>query len=315
MGPSMWNESACEICGSTRGLDRHHVVHRKMGGSKDPAVHDAANLVTICRHCHTNLHEGPWELIRLTNGFRVVDRQSGRQVMRRLQNPNIDVPTLFHLLTLSEASVTHLVDAVPYLSDDQLVEAFASAITMGRQAWLVQAAILHEAQQRSTYGDGSLAAIARRFDISLRQAQKYALVWKVFFARQDQNEAQATEAKSVNIDAIVLDEPSWYVVAASESADPEAWLAYAQDRKLEDPRYTVSAFRQDIQQARLLENVERAHADVGYAQEQHPGRRDCPWVRAYCTRTGRPVPVAQCGGCEVGCVQENCETKPTEERP
>lgn len=62
-------------------------------------------------------------------------------------------------------------------------------------------------------------SIARRFEIGLRQAQKYALVWKVFFEQEDAGE------ENVNIDAILLDEPSWYVVAATETKEPESWLA------------------------------------------------------------------------------------------
>ena len=77
------------------------------------------------------------------------------------------------------------------------MEAFAYASSFSKRSWLVQAAILSEAQQRSIYGDRSLEAIARRFEISLRQAQKYALVWKVFFAEEDREE-------NVNVDAIIL---------------------------------------------------------------------------------------------------------------
>ena len=62
-----------------------------------------------------------------------------------------------------------------------------------------------------------MEAIARRFEIGLRQAQKYALVWKVFFAN-------GGEGEYVNIDVILLDEPSWYVVAVTETSEPEKWL-------------------------------------------------------------------------------------------
>jgi hypothetical protein len=302
--------TSCEICGSIRGLECHHILHRKLGGSKDPRVHDHANLVTLCRRCHTTLHEGTWQLTRLPDGIRVIDTQTGEPVMRRRYCADLDVPKLFHLLTLVDGSLTHLVEAVPFLSDDQLVDAFAAAQTFGKRGWLIQAAILYEAQLRSIHGEGSLAAIARRFDLSLRQAQKYALVWKTFFTQPvgDDNAtpASATPAENVNIDAIVLDDPSWYLIAASETPDPQQWLAYAQDRKLADPRYTVAAFRRDICRSRRMAGL--AHADrAGKADEDHdaddPGQRlrwDCPWITPYCTRSGRPVPVAQCTGCITG---------------
>ena len=68
------------------------------------------------------------------------------------------------------------------------MEAFIYASSSGKRSWLVQAAILYEAQQRSVFGDRSLEAIARRFEIGLRQAQKYPLVLKVFFARSEVDE-------------------------------------------------------------------------------------------------------------------------------
>jgi hypothetical protein len=290
---------ACEICGSTRGLDRHHVLHKKIGGSRDPAVHDHANLISICRPCHMNLHEGIWRLERLADGIRIVDHRTGRQVMRRLRDADVDVPTLLHGLTLAESTLAHLVDALPYLSDDQLVEAFASTVELGRRAWLVQAAILYEAQQRSVYGDRTLEAVARRFEISPRQAEKYALVWRT--------SEPGAPLKNVNVDEIVLDEPSWYVVAASESPEPATWLAYAQDRKLEDPRYSVAAFRRDIQAARrsgegLVGNASIRADDFDSRPSWH-----CPWVRPYCTRGGTPVPVEDCRDCDVAAHSAACQ--------
>lgn len=308
---------ACEICGGTRGLDRHHILHRRMGGSKDPVVHDHANLLTICRTCHIKLHEGPWRLEQLAEGIRIVDRRTGQPVMRRLRSAALDPAALFRGLALIDASFVQVVDVVPYLSDDELLEAFSAAVTFGKRAWLVQAAILHEAQQRSTYGDKSLEAIARRFDISLRQAEKYALVWKTFFQETSEEPPPGDPLKHVNIDAVVLDEPSWYVVAASESPDPQTWLTYAQDRKLEDPRYSVAAFRRDIRRARRLAGT--ASADVITPSSEGPSteRLRCPWVRLFCTRSGRPIPVAACTACDTGGTDHGDATpqKPQETLP
>jgi hypothetical protein len=159
---------------------------------------------------------------------------------------------------------------------------------------------LYEAQRRSVYGDRSLEAIARRFETSLRQAEKYALVWRLFFARDGQNgeHEKATpepiESETVNVDAFSLEEPSWYVVAATESPEPQRWLAYAQDKKAESPRYSISDFRGDIQQA--------AGADIRVLEERTapapgPAPRipwDCPWVKPYCTRSGKPVLAEDC---------------------
>ncbi len=267
-----------------------------MGGSKDPAVHDESNLITLCRQCHRNIHEGLWRLDHSPDGIRVSDKHSGEQVMRRLHNPDLDTPSLFQLLNLAEDSLSRLFEALPYLTDDQLVEAFTYASSFGKRAWLIRAAILYEAQQRSIYGDRSLEAIARRFEIGLRQAQKYGLVWKVFFAQQD------GPAENVNIDAILLDESSWYVVAATETKEPEKWLAYAQDRKAEDPRYSVAWFRRDIQQARLYEEPRNENGADGAAEQvvelPRLEHRTCPWIKLFCTQSGRPIPAEECRNCE-----------------
>ena len=143
--------------------------------------------------------------------------------MRRLHNPGVDVPSLFRLINLTEETLGKLHEALPFFTDEQLVEAFGYAASFGKHAWLVQAAILYEAQKRSTYGERTLEAIALRFGIGLRHAQKYALVWNLFFARNGSGD----EEENVNIDAILLDEPSWYIVAVTETKEPEKWVAYA----------------------------------------------------------------------------------------
>ncbi len=148
----------------------------------------------------------------------------------------------------------------------------------------------------------------------MRQAEKYALVWKTFFQGASSIEAgdqhPVDQLKNVNIDAIVLDEPSWYVVAASESPGPETWLRYAQDRKLEDPRYSVAALRRDIRIARRLEGLSRTAMHSPSTEELSPERLRCPWVRPYCIRSGRPVPATACTACDVTCSAANTTQTP-----
>lgn len=287
--------TSCEICGVLRNLDRHHVVPKRMGSSKNPEVHDESNLMTLCRSCHLNLHEGRWELVRSHDGIRVLDKHTGEQVMRRMYHPDLDTPSIFQNLNMAEGSLTQLFDVMAYLSDDQLVEAFNYASSFGKRSWLVQAAVLYEAQQRSIYGKQSLEAIARHFEIGLRQAQKYALVWKVFFGGDGIEE-------NVNIDAIVLDQPSWYVVAATETKEPEKWLAYAQDRKQEDPRYSVADFRRDVQRSNLslldTDGQDGNHNDQPNVPLPVVVQRDCPWIKQFCVLSGKPVSIETCNDCE-----------------
>jgi len=175
-------DSSCEICGASRHLEVHHVVPRRMGGSKDPAVDAEENLLLLCRNCHGSIHEGGWEMERSPEGIRITDRHTGREIMRRLNTSDFDASSFFQLLNVMDGSLADALTQVPYLDDEQLVEAFRASRSLGKRSWLLQAAILYEAQRRSVYGDRSLEAIARRFETSLRQAEKYALVWRLFFA-------------------------------------------------------------------------------------------------------------------------------------
>jgi len=272
------HDGQCEVCGAVSQLDQHHVRPKGMGGSKDPAIEAPENKITLCRTCHRNIHEGGWLLQRSEHELRVVDRGTGELIMRRLYDKNFDASAFFHQLALSEDCLERLIHDVPHLTDDQLVEAFASAHSLGKRAWIIQAAILYEAQQRSVYGDHSLEAIARRFDISLRQAQKYALVWQLYFR------------DSVNVDAILLSEPSWYVVAASESPDPEFWLGHAQDRKAQDPRYSIAEFREDIR-------LGKEAIEAGIETPVPP----CPWQTTYCEKVLELITSdRRCQDCSVG---------------
>jgi hypothetical protein len=281
-------DNACAICGETRSLDRHHVVPKRMGGSSEPSVHDDGNLLMLCRRCHDKLHQERWRLERSEPGLRVFDVQSGEQVMRRLRDDALDPAALFQLLNIADASLSRLLELLPFVTDEQLVEAFAYAASLEKRAWLVQAAILYEAQKRSIYGEHNLEAIARRFDLSRRQAQKYALVWKQFFAQEE-------EQQSVNVDAILLQEPSWYTVAATETKDPQKWLEYAQDRKAEDPGYSVTSFRKEIQFAKVVQQPDQAEA-VPLSSDPLPAlhQKSCPWLRLVCLRSGRAVESANC---------------------
>ena len=92
-------------------------------------------------------------------------------------------------------------------------------------------------------------------------------------------------------------------MAATETRNPDQWLAYAQDRKLGDPRYSLAAFRQDIHLAHLA----RATLDTPIAEDDAPLPRvgfpsleppACPWVKPLCLRSGKPIALEDCQDCE-----------------
>jgi len=270
-----------------------------MGGSRDASVHAQSNLLTLCRRCHRNLHEGGWSISLSETELRVTDARSGTEVMRRLYRQGFDASAFLSGFNEIESLLGEGIGSIAFLDDEQLVEAFRISRTVGKKAWLVQAAILYEAQRRSVYGEGRVVAIARQFEIGVRQAEKYALVWRTFFNRDEMPEAlHGPSTNSVNVDAIFLEEPSWYVVAATESPEPHKWLAYAQDRKAENPRYSISDFRSDIQSVHPP-SVETL-VPAGDVDERRGRWWQCPWVEPFCTRDGRPIPVEECG-CERDC--------------
>ncbi len=266
-----------------------------MGGSSDPRIHSHANLLTLCRRCHRNIHEGGWVVNRSESELKVTDKRSGTEVMRRLYRQGFDAGVFLASFSQIELVLGDGIGSIAFLDDEQLVEAFRISRTVGKKAWLMQAAILYEAQRRSVYGEGMLIGIARQFEIGVRQAEKYALVWRTFFEQDETREASEEATNGVNVDAIFLEEPSWYVVAATESPAPHQWLAYAQDRKAENPRYSISDFRSDIYAAHP-DSVEIV-VPGDDADERRRRWWQCPWVEPFCTRDGRPIPVEECG-CE-----------------
>src|SRR2546428_4366760 len=148
----MNSSDACEICGTNRTLDRHHVVSRGMGGSKNPEVHSDENLMTLCRQCHRNIHEGGWVLERASGLLRVIDVSTGHEVMRRFNTRDFDCASFFVFLERLERSLNEAVGVIPYLDDDQLVEAFRASRGFGKRSWVLQAAILYEAHRCSIIG-------------------------------------------------------------------------------------------------------------------------------------------------------------------
>src|SRR5207245_326790 len=193
----------CSICSSPREVDRHHVMPKRMGGSRDKQVHAQSNLLTLCRRCHRNVHEGGWVLTQSETELRVTDKRTGTEVMRRLYRQGFDAGAFLSGFSQTELVLGDGIGSIAFLDDEQLVEAFRISRTVGKKAWLIQAAILYEAQRRSVYGEGRVVAIARQFEIGVRQAEKYALVWRTFFNRDEMPEAlHGPSTNSVNVHAL-----------------------------------------------------------------------------------------------------------------
>ena len=47
------DDFTCQLCGSHRNLEVHHIRHRSRGGQDSPT-----NLLTLCHDCHAYIHAG-----------------------------------------------------------------------------------------------------------------------------------------------------------------------------------------------------------------------------------------------------------------
>ncbi len=276
-------DASCEICGTSRNLEVHHIDPRRMGGSRRPEIESPANKAILCRRCHTEITEQRWHLERTDRQLLVTEVPTDAVVARRLFDPSFSSPEYFQELNLLETQINALVQGVPYLTDDQLVDLFNYLRSLDQCTWKAQAAVLWEAKRRSVYGDRAWEAMGRSFGIGWRQAYNLARVWEVFFLGE-----KGEFCNQLQICA--LQEVTWYIVA-SETEAPHFWLAYAEDRKAEDPGYSVSDFREEI-------SIAGAKKEDPLFSESDSQR--CRWLRVYCTRLRRVVRPGDCPGCDTG---------------
>ncbi|MFJ5121902.1 HNH endonuclease [Kitasatospora sp. NPDC088548] len=72
----------CVRCGTSQSLTIQHRTNRAMGGSTDPAINQAPNLLTACQQCNMHFEAQPAEAY--ANGWKV----------RRPANP-AHIPVLY----------------------------------------------------------------------------------------------------------------------------------------------------------------------------------------------------------------------------
>ena len=125
--------------------------------------------------------------------------------------------------------------------------------------------------------------MGRGFGIGWRQAYNLARVWEVYFRGEKGEFCNQLQNCS-------LQEVTWYIVS-SETEAPHFWLTYADDRKAEDPSYSVSDFREEIR-------IAGAHKEDPLAPGSDTQR--CRWLRVYCTKLRKVVRPGDCPGCETG---------------
>jgi DNA mismatch repair protein MutS len=50
--------TTCEVCGSTAGLETHHIIPQAAASTEKSNIHAAGNLVSLCTTCHDDHHGG-----------------------------------------------------------------------------------------------------------------------------------------------------------------------------------------------------------------------------------------------------------------
>ena len=160
-------------------------------------------------------------------------------------------------------------DAIPTMSDDELIATHAQAEQMGRLSWEVQCHCLWEAKKRKEYQkDGAIMAVANGFQISAPRASARIKIWAVFGS-------DFRCRKSLDR---ILTEVSWYE-KASETTDPHRWLAHAEDAKAANPFYTIREFCDAIaagQQEAAAREQRAAASAARHRWLAHAERRTSP---------------------------------------
>jgi len=224
----------CVVCGSTSKLEAHHVKFRSRGGKEED------NLVMLCEACHRKRHD---ELIDISldgNTLVVTDKVTG-EIKRRPLVPQVNTgPSEL----VNEARVIQTwADLMIYSerlrkeTDESLRTLYDEIRTLKHRLWMVQAAIINEMQARASYGDSVAAHIAEAIGCSERTVQSRGQIYREIISKPEC--AQACER--------LLGE-SWYKEAVSTD-DPVRWINYADERKIENPRYTVAQFREEIRRS------------------------------------------------------------------
>lgn len=145
-----------------------------------------------------------------------------------------------HAVTVAESTFGALHDAIPHMDVDQIVATYQRAAELGKRAWLVQAHCLWEARERKQqHNDTALADLGRLFGITPQWAGQLCGAWQ----------AVPDEIRISSGDLPLA--KSFYVVAGQTDL-PQQWAEWAEDRKAENPGYSVRDLRADIDQDQHL---------------------------------------------------------------
>ena len=230
-------DSRCENCGTTRNAEVHHIEPRRMGGSRRPEIEAPSNKAVLCRSCHTQITEQRWRLDAPT-----ASSWSPKWRRERSSPAASSTPTSGRRST-STSSTFWRPASTP---------SSRGSIPHGRPARrpLVLLSWPRPARLESPGGNpvgGQAEKRLRGPGLGSHGAQlRHRLAAGVQPSSSVGGLLQGGGGHILqSIAKLTLEEATWYVVAAGAD-NPHFWLAYAEDRKAENPAYTTSDFREEI---------------------------------------------------------------------
>lgn len=119
---------------------------------------------------------------------------------------------------------------------------FQQARELGSRAWMAMAVCVGLAQEKSTWGDDTLGQLSTLFGLHRSRIARLGRIYRELLRDRIQREGEAA--------TFLLPEMSWYEVAVETSPQvsrsPDDLLAEAEDRKMEDPRYSIRRWKDDL---------------------------------------------------------------------
>ena len=228
----------CEIC-ARPASEAHHVQHRSMGGTD----HEH-NLIALCRACHDHFHP---EKVG-GRGWRIeTDAIDGVTVRKVFQGAELlwerHYPIAFDqgvFVKEIEATPAHL-DAMAqqfrWLDNEGIIATGQALYELHLKGWVVRARLFQVALLRTPYGGKAdkLRAIAREFQIGGRMAYLEAQAVEIYDAFKPllKHVAQVPSA-----DMLVL---------AAQQSDPKAAIELLVDRRAENPHYSRTTYRAELE--------------------------------------------------------------------
>lgn len=259
----------CELCGDYAITD-HHIQHRSMGGDD----HDH-NLIVLCPDCHSRTHAekfgGPTlDITKDGEGLRVVDRASGEVLLDRATPPEgFNLPQWIYRFQKGPGLLRRAAQVYfRYLSEEQMIEVAHVLDELDEENWLAKATLLRIAKLRIPWGERKekWEAIVQAF--GLEKSQGYKLVKAADLWEQDADFRSTGNISPPHPDVILL---------AHTKGDPIAAMELYDDRKAQNPRYSLTQFKEDLKQGKTSMDPEPEYC-VGHCIDC--GRGLAPHVKA-----------------------------------